>query len=221
MLQRMRELATQGNNDSLDDTQRGYIATEIDALRSEINQVVERTTFNGKTLLDGSVSGLNLAQVGTAASANYARLVEETEYLLHRQRFVCSKPHSPAPPLYTQAWVTLQFFPASHSLALALARSHSQSHSVSITPASYNPGKRAATPYPVMVYVPPALVGNEYTPGDTPVTATAAPLASTTRGAAAPAHGEANTTSPPTSDASATGATRPAPSTDAVTRKAP
>ena len=72
MLQRMRELATQGNNDSLDTTQRGYIATEIDALRSEINQVVERTTFNGKTLLDGSVSGLNLAQVGTAASADYA-----------------------------------------------------------------------------------------------------------------------------------------------------
>ena len=78
MLQRMRELATQGNNDSLDTTQRGYIATEIDALRSEINQVVERTTFNGKTLLDGSVSGLNLAQVGTAASADYAnQLVQQ------------------------------------------------------------------------------------------------------------------------------------------------
>ena len=69
MLQRMRELATQGNNDSLDDTQRGYIATEIDALRSEINQVATRTTFNGKTLLDGSISGV--AAVGTAASSNY------------------------------------------------------------------------------------------------------------------------------------------------------
>ena len=29
MLQRMRDLATQGNNDSLNDTQRGYIATEM------------------------------------------------------------------------------------------------------------------------------------------------------------------------------------------------
>lgn len=73
MLQRMRELATQGNNDSLDTTQRGYITIEIDALRSEINQVVERTTFNGKSLLDGSaVGGLSIPQVGTAASADYA-----------------------------------------------------------------------------------------------------------------------------------------------------
>ena len=56
MLQRMRELATQGNNDSLGTTQRGYIGTEIVALRDEINKVAGRTTFNGKTLLDGSVA---------------------------------------------------------------------------------------------------------------------------------------------------------------------
>lgn len=56
MLQRMRELATQGNNDSLNDTQRGYIATEIIALRDEINSVSSRTTFNGRSLLDGSIA---------------------------------------------------------------------------------------------------------------------------------------------------------------------
>ena len=66
MLQRMRELATQGNNDSLNDTQRGYISTEISALNNEINKVSSRTTFNGKTLLDGSVakSGEGVFQVG-------------------------------------------------------------------------------------------------------------------------------------------------------------
>ena len=57
MLQRMRELATQGNNDSLNPDQRGYITTELNALRSEINQVGTRTTFNGKSLLNGSISG--------------------------------------------------------------------------------------------------------------------------------------------------------------------
>jgi flagellin len=67
MLQRMRELATQGNNDSLNDDQRGYITTELNALRSEINQVGTRTTFNGKSLLNGSISGVpGTAQVGTA-----------------------------------------------------------------------------------------------------------------------------------------------------------
>ena len=68
LLQRMRQLATQGNNDALDTPQRGYITTEINALRSEINQVGTRTTFNGKSLLNGSISdGL----AGTAASADY------------------------------------------------------------------------------------------------------------------------------------------------------
>jgi flagellin len=55
MLQRMRELATQGNNDSLNDTQRGYIGTEIVALGAEIDKVSSRTTFNGQSLLDGSM----------------------------------------------------------------------------------------------------------------------------------------------------------------------
>jgi flagellin len=83
MLQRMRELATQGNNDSLNDDQRGYITTELNALRSEINQVGTRTTFNGKSLLNGSISGVpgtaqvgtaqvGTAQVGTAASSDFA-----------------------------------------------------------------------------------------------------------------------------------------------------
>ncbi|MDM7942396.1 MAG: flagellin [Hydrogenophaga sp.] len=67
MLQRMRELATQGNNDSLDATQRSYIATEIDALRSEVNQVATRTTFNGKGLLDGSIDA-GTSQVGTSTT---------------------------------------------------------------------------------------------------------------------------------------------------------
>jgi flagellin len=74
MLQRMRELATQGNNDSLSTTQRGYIGTEVVALRDEINKVAGRTTFNGKTLLDGSVAnntgGTDAGKTNTDNAAN-------------------------------------------------------------------------------------------------------------------------------------------------------
>ncbi len=70
MLQRMRELATQGNNASLNDTQRGYISNEVTALGDEINKISSRTTFNGATLLDGSISTAGSAsgtfQVGVA-----------------------------------------------------------------------------------------------------------------------------------------------------------
>ena len=70
MLQRMRELAVQGNNDALSTTQMGFIGTEVNALRDEINKITTRTTFNGKTLLDGSQSteGCLVFQTGTAAT---------------------------------------------------------------------------------------------------------------------------------------------------------
>jgi len=70
MLQRMRELATQGNNDSLSTAQMGYIGTEVNSLRDEINKIAVRTTFNGKTLLDGTQSAASavMFQTGTAAS---------------------------------------------------------------------------------------------------------------------------------------------------------
>ena len=70
MLLRMRELAVQGNNSALSTTQLGFIGTEVNALRDEINKISSRTTFNGKTLLDGSQSaaGVLVFQTGTAAT---------------------------------------------------------------------------------------------------------------------------------------------------------
>ena len=68
MLQRMRELATQGNNSSLNDTQRGYISTEVTALGAEIDKVSSRTTFNGMSLLNGSMSAGASFQVGVATT---------------------------------------------------------------------------------------------------------------------------------------------------------
>jgi len=56
MLQRMRELAVQASNDTLTDTDRASINTELQALKNEVNGISSRTTFNGKQLLTGAIS---------------------------------------------------------------------------------------------------------------------------------------------------------------------
>jgi len=56
MLQRMKEIATQGNNDSLSTTQRLALMTEANALSSEITATQSRTTFNGATLLNSTAT---------------------------------------------------------------------------------------------------------------------------------------------------------------------
>jgi len=63
ILQRVKVLATQAANDTQDTTSRSHISTEITALIGEANQIVTSTTFNGKGLLDGTLTTLNV-QVG-------------------------------------------------------------------------------------------------------------------------------------------------------------
>ena len=67
MLQRMNELAVKGENGTLATADRNYIAMEVQQLMSEIDRVQSTTTFNEKSLLDGSFSkGVGL-QVGAEA----------------------------------------------------------------------------------------------------------------------------------------------------------
>jgi flagellin len=77
ILQRMRELVVQAGNDTNTQQDRANIQTEIDQLGAEINRIASQTQFNGKTLLDGSLSssasGLNF-QIG----ANGGQTVELT-----------------------------------------------------------------------------------------------------------------------------------------------
>lgn len=56
MLQRMRELATQGASSSISDAQRGYINTELQELKDEINKIADKTKFNGQSLLTGTLT---------------------------------------------------------------------------------------------------------------------------------------------------------------------
>ncbi len=54
ILQRMNELAVQSASDTNEDIDRDALQDEFDALRSEIDDVAKKTTFNNKNLLDGT-----------------------------------------------------------------------------------------------------------------------------------------------------------------------
>jgi flagellin len=53
MLERMKELATQANSDTVDTDGRSRIDAEFQQLKSEITRTVSTAKFQGKTLLDG------------------------------------------------------------------------------------------------------------------------------------------------------------------------
>lgn len=73
MLQRMRELAVQASNGTLSTQQRGYLDTEFDALRSEIDRIGENTQWNGMRLLKGDMgvgsNGAITFQVGAGTAS--------------------------------------------------------------------------------------------------------------------------------------------------------
>jgi flagellin len=69
ILQRLRDLAVQGANDSNNTEARANIKTESDSLVSELDRIGKSTNFNGTKLLDGSTSTLNF-QVGADGDTN-------------------------------------------------------------------------------------------------------------------------------------------------------
>ena len=60
MLQRMRELAIQADNDTLSTTERGYLDQEFQSLKSEIDRIARSTQYNGLTLLDGEANSFGV-----------------------------------------------------------------------------------------------------------------------------------------------------------------
>ena len=67
ILIRMRELAQQAGNETMGASERGYIHSEFDALRDEIDRIGTATAFNGINLLDGSGTTSDIL-VGTATT---------------------------------------------------------------------------------------------------------------------------------------------------------
>ncbi|MEM1502944.1 flagellin [Domibacillus sp. 8LH] len=66
ILQRMRELAVQASNDTLENTDRQAIQDEVTALTAEINRIAETTEFNQKKLLNGELQEATF-QIGANA----------------------------------------------------------------------------------------------------------------------------------------------------------
>ena len=56
ILQRMRELSVQASNDTMESADRTAIGEEMKALGTEIDRIANNTEFNGRTLLDGSLT---------------------------------------------------------------------------------------------------------------------------------------------------------------------
>lgn len=74
MLQRMRELAVQGANDTYSADDRAAIGKEYDQLIGEIDRIAGNTEWNGIKLLDGSTFSSSTAavfQVGTGSGTAY------------------------------------------------------------------------------------------------------------------------------------------------------
>jgi flagellin len=67
-LQRVRELAVQGANDTLNTDQRNAINTEMQSLVADINRVAGGTEFNGKSLFAAGASTFKI-QVGAGAAS--------------------------------------------------------------------------------------------------------------------------------------------------------
>jgi flagellin len=67
MLQRIRELSVQAANDTNSTSDRLALQGEVSQLLSEIDRIATQTTFNGRTLLDGSFGTAQL-QVGQGAN---------------------------------------------------------------------------------------------------------------------------------------------------------
>ena len=74
MLQRMRELAVQGANDTYGAADRAAVGKEYDQLVSEIDRIAGNTEWNGVKILDGSTFSSGTAahfQVGTGSGTAY------------------------------------------------------------------------------------------------------------------------------------------------------
>ncbi len=67
ILQRMRELAIQSANDTNSASDRASLQAEVNQLKQEISRIAETTEFNGKKVLDGTLTS---AQFQVGANAN-------------------------------------------------------------------------------------------------------------------------------------------------------
>jgi flagellin len=71
ILQRQKELAVQANSGTLSSTELGFLDTEFQGLKSQIDDIATQTNFNGINLLNGNASGTSNAQTNTTGTITY------------------------------------------------------------------------------------------------------------------------------------------------------
>src|SRR3954466_13372816 len=76
MLQRVRELKVQHDNQTLNDSDKAAIVGEVVALQSEISDIQKTTSFNGIKLLDGT--GGNAGTIALQVGANSGETINVT-----------------------------------------------------------------------------------------------------------------------------------------------
>jgi flagellin len=76
ILQRIRELSIQSASDTLVNTDREKIQTEVNELLQELDKIAETTEFNTRALLDGSLEQAAAAEDATLTVKSNARLGE-------------------------------------------------------------------------------------------------------------------------------------------------
>ena len=83
LLQRMRELAVQAGNSTLSTQDRTAIGAEVQSLKTEIDNIANRVTFNGLSLLTGALATLNngtgTAAVGTALTTGATAVISAVD----------------------------------------------------------------------------------------------------------------------------------------------
>ena len=94
ILQRMRELTVQAGNSTVSDNDRLSIGEEMLTLKNEIDNIANRTTFNGLSLLTGSLStsqnggtaviglAMNTTTTASIAAVDVSKLLAGTTYTL-------------------------------------------------------------------------------------------------------------------------------------------
>ena len=76
ILVRMRELAVQAQNGTLETADVTALGVEFDALESEIDRIATSTTWGGKSILDGSLSGANALTIEVGAAADITHVIK-------------------------------------------------------------------------------------------------------------------------------------------------
>lgn len=80
LLQQQKNLAVKSADDSLTDNERGFLDQEFQAIVSEINRISDNANFNGKTLLDGSISGSAGVDTSTTLSTDNYSLITAGQF---------------------------------------------------------------------------------------------------------------------------------------------